>query len=375
MARVSSKLPPSPFIELPLPLVEVALIHSLVGLVPPIVVDETPTCSVDENEFKPDVMEITLRTEDGSAMPRVPIMNRLMSGHFLVDSLHGSTLRIASTPHNTLRLLKIGTTKVNRSQKIYIDQKEMIVFNGNENFFDEDDHIIVRVFDENASGITYGMAKNANVFTDCVGSSAFFGPPIAVPKKRLVLPPVDGLLVIVPSNPTACREFTRQEVLQLSGAILLTRRGDCDFQTKVLHGQLAGAVAVVIISTDNVLFIMSASGDPRPITIPSVLISASSGREIVQRMIDGRQMLHALIIPQSLVDLNSPLNEQGRSILSLDNRVIENLVLVTSSEYERLLKPTEPAQNVMRRILLPGMGWNCLRQCRISLKPRCCAGH
>jgi subtilisin family serine protease len=75
--------------------------------------------------------------------------------------------------------------------------------------------------------------------------------------------------------------------VQLKGGMALIQRGTCEFGTKVLNAQRAGAIAAVVF--DNVvntnLLIMSAGADGRSVTIPSCFISWRNG-EVLKSYLD-----------------------------------------------------------------------------------------
>ena len=74
-------------------------------------------------------------------------------------------------------------------------------------------------------------------------------------------------------------ELTNAE--SMVGAVAIIKRGGCSFVEKARRAMAAGAIAVVIVNTDDGLM---EPGDPnnegRDISIPVVLVAASSGEEI-----------------------------------------------------------------------------------------------
>ena len=67
----------------------------------------------------------------------------------------------------------------------------------------------------------------------------------------------------------------------LAGRIALINRGTCEFATKVLNAQNAGAISAVIANNDaanpNDYFVMGSGADARRVTIGSVMVSKNSG--------------------------------------------------------------------------------------------------
>ena len=74
-------------------------------------------------------------------------------------------------------------------------------------------------------------------------------------------------------------ELTNAE--SMVGAVAIIKRGGCSFVEKARRAMAAGAIAVVIVNTDDGL---REPGDPdnegRDISIPVVSVAASSGEEI-----------------------------------------------------------------------------------------------
>lgn len=129
-----------------------------------------------------------------------------------------------------------------------------------------------------------GLGPAQVVVTDPPASAGFlsmlpaaFGP--AFPSTVLEAPLVlfqDG--TETPGTAArACSDPTNAE--DLTGRIVLIRRGDCFFDQKTLRAQEAGALAVIIANNvGNDLLTMAASGEvATPITIPAVFIGQSDG--------------------------------------------------------------------------------------------------
>lgn len=83
----------------------------------------------------------------------------------------------------------------------------------------------------------------------------------------------------------ACIPLTNASAV--AGKIALVRRGICDFDTKVYHAQLAGAVAVIIVNNVSSPSTIFPGGDslvdgvPVSITIPSVMVSKTDGDKLI----------------------------------------------------------------------------------------------
>ena len=73
----------------------------------------------------------------------------------------------------------------------------------------------------------------------------------------------------------------------VSGKIALIYRNTCNFSTKALNAQNAGAVGVIIINRDNEAVGMAGGTDGASITIPVVMITSSAGANLKAIMAGG----------------------------------------------------------------------------------------
>jgi subtilisin family serine protease len=108
----------------------------------------------------------------------------------------------------------------------------------------------------------------------CDVQPAAFGPAVI-----LGGPTWTGLLVLM--NPLlACSAATN--AAQLHGAIALIQRGTCEFGTKVLNAQRAGAIAAIVFdnAASSSLLTMSPGADGGSVNIPSCFISLSNGKAL-----------------------------------------------------------------------------------------------
>jgi hypothetical protein len=119
------------------------------------------------------------------------------------------------------------------------------------------------------SGPTGTVGDTCSVQPAAFGASVFVGGPIWT--GQLVI--MDPLL--------GCGSAIN--AAKMNGAIALIKRGTCQFGTKALNAQKAGAMAVIIF--DNVystsLITMSAGDDGLSVTIPCCSISWSNGQALV----------------------------------------------------------------------------------------------
>jgi hypothetical protein len=112
----------------------------------------------------------------------------------------------------------------------------------------------------------------------CVGVDCFEFLPSAFNAAPLPADGVVGGTAVEPSGPDAgglgCAPLTND----YTGKVLLIQRGTCTFQTKVMHAEDAGAVAVILYMASAAAPIApAADGDTRDVAIPSVMISFADG--------------------------------------------------------------------------------------------------
>jgi hypothetical protein len=69
---------------------------------------------------------------------------------------------------------------------------------------------------------------------------------------------------------------------EMSGKIVLVRRGNCTFVVKVKAAQNAGAIAVIVVNNVGGEIVMSGADDS--ITIPAISVSESIGEKIINQM-------------------------------------------------------------------------------------------
>jgi hypothetical protein len=89
-----------------------------------------------------------------------------------------------------------------------------------------------------------------------------------------------------PGDSLAC--FAAVNQVDLAGQIAILYRGDCQFGTKALNAQTAGAIAVVIINNvPGAPVGMAAGDDGGSVTIPVVMISDAAGAILTAEMQNG----------------------------------------------------------------------------------------
>lgn len=124
----------------------------------------------------------------------------------------------------------------------------------------------------------------SNLSGTYTGTVAGFGPaiPSAGIPGNLVLVEDDNSGVSTDPN-DACDVITNGSAI--TGNIAVIRRGECQFDEKVIAAQNEGAVAVIIVN--NVPGLMEMGGDDTNITIPSIMISMADGNSIISELTNG----------------------------------------------------------------------------------------
>ncbi len=87
-------------------------------------------------------------------------------------------------------------------------------------------------------------------------------------------------------NPIA-QEACIPLINDLTGKIAVLYRNTCEFGTKALNAQNAGAVGVIIINREPLVIEMGGGGDGASVTIPVVMINNTDGLTITNQMMQG----------------------------------------------------------------------------------------
>jgi len=91
----------------------------------------------------------------------------------------------------------------------------------------------------------------------------------------------------------AC-DTTLVNAAQVAGRVAVLYRGSCEFGTKALAAQRAGAVALVIINNQTTMINLAGGGNGLNITIPVILITQADGARL-RTFIDSGDSTHILI--------------------------------------------------------------------------------
>ncbi len=120
----------------------------------------------------------------------------------------------------------------------------------------------------------------AAIAGDYFAQSAFFGPTLtAAGTTGDVVAALDAANASGPSTFDGCTALTNAAAV--AGNVALINRGTCEFSTKVLNAQNAGAIAVIIANNAATgLPGMGAGVDAPKVTIPSLGVQQSTGNAI-----------------------------------------------------------------------------------------------
>jgi hypothetical protein len=85
---------------------------------------------------------------------------------------------------------------------------------------------------------------------------------------------------------------------EIAGKIAVIRRGGCQFGTKVLAAQNAGAIAAIVVNNDASAPIIMGAGDVgNLVTIPSVMINQAIGESLITQLDNGENISGSLLGP------------------------------------------------------------------------------
>lgn len=80
-------------------------------------------------------------------------------------------------------------------------------------------------------------------------------------------------------------------IADVAGKIAMIYRGDCEFGTKALMAQNAGAVGVIIVNLGGAPLSMGAGGDGNSVTIPVTMIGPDDGEMLRQAVASGQDVV------------------------------------------------------------------------------------
>jgi hypothetical protein len=99
------------------------------------------------------------------------------------------------------------------------------------------------------------------------------------------------------ANPIlGCNPYTNDSLM--NGKIAVVRRGSCQFGTKALRAQQAGAIACIIMNDEPGVIPMAPGDDGSQVSIPVFMISQSDGDALLNLMIDTAVILSLGSVPE-----------------------------------------------------------------------------
>lgn len=156
-----------------------------------------------------------------------------------------------------------------------------------------------------APGIVLGKfltVNNGSLAGSYYASNSQFAPPLPTT-------PIIANLVLVVDDNSGTSEDPHDgcdviiNAASLSGNIAVVRRGSCDFASKALKVQEAGAIAMVVVNnTSGDPIVMGGSGPD--VTIPAIMIYQTDGEAIIAALQNGDVIEGTLVDDGSGLDLN-----------------------------------------------------------------------
>jgi len=126
----------------------------------------------------------------------------------------------------------------------------------------------------------------AAVAGEYFAQSAFFGPPLSSPVAGALVAALDAADAAGPTTLDACTALTNAAAV--NGKIALVDRGGCEFATKVLNAQKAGAIGAVIANnTASGLPGMGPGVDAALVQIPSIGVQQATGTALRSQLTAG----------------------------------------------------------------------------------------
>ncbi|MDP5082389.1 MAG: T9SS-dependent M36 family metallopeptidase [Winogradskyella sp.] len=122
---------------------------------------------------------------------------------------------------------------------------------------------------------------NGSMTGEYIGAAASFGPAL------LITEPLNGNLVLARDATSdvfdSCQTLTNSSII--NGNIAILRRGSCEFGSKVLRAETAGAIAVIVVNNiPDLPFAMGPGIDGASVTIPSVMVSQALGESLISAL-------------------------------------------------------------------------------------------
>jgi Zn-dependent metalloprotease len=111
----------------------------------------------------------------------------------------------------------------------------------------------------------------ASIAGDYFAQAASFGPALSAPVTAAIVAALDA----GPNTTDGCTALTNAAAV--SGNIALIDRGTCEFGTKALNAQNAGAIGVIVANNQSGLILMGPGVDGARVTIPAISVEQATG--------------------------------------------------------------------------------------------------
>ncbi|KAJ3330298.1 alpha mannosidase-like protein [Blyttiomyces sp. JEL0837] len=358
-------------------------------------------------------MEITLNAPDGYKKLAFPVEAVLVPDGIRLNKLDGIKFRIRldgsvsayeiikvhigdniySLPHNQkVQVPKIGVLFLGEDDDKSIPFQPWMNILNNQRF---QDHTHLVRFRTNIPTL-------GDTYVDLHASPALFGPSFTRGEvlESVVVPLFkSGWELMHPLDQLSdgCSTYSISQRELVFGNIVLVKRGGCTFAEKALRAEEAGAVAIIIATNGEKLFIMTGydefedpDGVYAAINIPAVLVSADSGVTIVREV----RRLEALYRrdPTMTMEMRWPSTyilrqefdedewkqatyENGTPVmLQFQGRPLKNLMITRGPEESRVKSDSGKFKD--KKVILltgkkirgtnvvsPGQGFSCLHVC------------
>lgn len=107
---------------------------------------------------------------------------------------------------------------------------------------------------------------------------------------------------------------------ELEGNIAVVRRGSCEFGTKALLAEQAGAIAVLIVNNTGGLINMGGGASGGSVTIPAIMINQDAGEALINRM-DSETVLFGMGNVSPIRQESCPGSDDGSIFISIKGGV------------------------------------------------------
>jgi hypothetical protein len=122
----------------------------------------------------------------------------------------------------------------------------------------------------------------------------------------------DGTPGVSPNGHNLGNEACNPIINNVAGKIAVIYRGSCEFSLKPLNAQQAGAVAVILINSDNSVIQMGGGANGTGVTIPMVMLTNDDGNALVNEMQNG----------SVIVFMGNQLGASNNDVGSLEDEVL-----------------------------------------------------